>query len=56
MTKTEARKIDRLERENAELRERLDKHMEIYRSQLYEIVTYKTILEALRDSLRDAGI
>jgi uncharacterized protein (UPF0335 family) len=35
------RKIERLERENEELRSEIAKHMDVYRETLYELVTYK---------------
>ena len=39
------RKIERLERENDELREQIAKHMRIYGETLGELVTYKIRLE-----------
>lgn len=39
------RKIERLERENEELREQIAKHMDVYRETLYELVTYKVRCE-----------
>ena len=39
------RQIERLERENEELRAEIAKHMDVYRETLYELVTYKIRLE-----------
>jgi uncharacterized protein (UPF0335 family) len=39
------RKIERLERENEELRAEIAKHMDVYRETLYELVTYKVRVE-----------
>ncbi len=39
------RKIERLERENEELRAEIAKHMDVYRETLYELVTYKVRCE-----------
>ena len=39
------RKIERLERENEELRSEIAKHMDVYRETLYELVTYKVRVE-----------
>ena len=39
------RKIERLERENEELRSEIAKHMDVYRETLYELVTYKVRFE-----------
>lgn len=39
------RKIERLERENEELRSEIAKHMDVYRETLYELVTYKVRCE-----------
>jgi adenosine deaminase len=42
MNKKEQIAYDKLKRENEYLRAELDKHFEIYRQQLYEIVELKT--------------
>jgi len=39
------RKIERLERENEELRAEIAKLMDVYRETLYELVTYKVRVE-----------
>jgi hypothetical protein len=44
MNRKEQIKMLRLERENADLRARLDKQFDIYRNQLYELVDMQTKL------------
>jgi hypothetical protein len=44
MNRKEQIKMLRLERENADLRAKLDKHFEVYRTSLYEIVDMQTKL------------
>ena len=51
MTKSESRKMLRLEIENRELRERLDHFMEVNRKMLYEIVDMKARLEMVDHAL-----
>ena len=45
MTKQERLKMHKLEIENRELREKIDKHIETYRDQLYEIVELRARAE-----------
>ena len=42
----------RLETENKHLRERMEKQMDIYREQLYEIVTLRTKIELIEEAMR----
>lgn len=48
MTRKEEAKLMRLEIENRELREAVEKGMRIYREQLYEIVDMRTKLEMIQ--------
>ena len=54
MTNKEKIKMTRLELENKELRERLDKSMDIYREQALELIDLRTRLEMVRMAL-EAG-
>ena len=45
MTKKEAAKIERMESEIAHLKMQIDRHTDIYREQLYEIVDLRTRLD-----------
>lgn len=47
MTKAEQNKMMRIEIENKNLRDSIDKHIEIYREQLYEIVDLRTKIEII---------
>ena len=47
MTAKEQQKLRRLEIENRELREKLDKNFQIYRDQLYLIVEMRAKLELI---------
>lgn len=49
------RKIERLERENEELREQIAKHMDMYRETLCELVTYKVRVEQGINLLQGVG-
>jgi hypothetical protein len=51
MTKQEAAKMRRLEAENAWLRQELDKHLSIYRDQLFEIVELRAQIDRVRDAV-----
>ena len=51
MTKSEAAKMRRLEAEVERLRERLDKCMQIYRDQTYELVDYRVKLDLIEEAL-----
>ena len=51
MTKSESAKMRRLEAENERLRERLDKCMQIYRDQTYELVDYRVKLDLIEEAL-----
>lgn len=46
----------RLELENQELREEIDKHQSIYRDSLYERVDYKIKLEMIREILESGPV
>ena len=52
MTRKESAKMRRLETENQHLRETLERQMEIYRDQLYEIVVLKTKLDLVEEAMR----
>ena len=52
MTAKEKQRMERLEIENRELREKCDKHVEIYREQLYEIVEMRAKLELIESVLQ----
>ncbi len=45
MTKKEAAKMKQMESEIVHLRAQIDKHVDIYREQLYEIVDLRTRLD-----------
>lgn len=51
MTKAEERKMARLELENKELRAQLDKYLDVYRAQLYELVDLRTRLELIQEAM-----
>ena len=55
MTKQEAARMARLERENAELRKVIDKHMDVYRATLYELVEVKTTLAQIESAMNRGG-
>ena len=55
MTAKEQQRMQRLEIENRELRDKCDKHMEIYRDQLYEIIDLRAKLELIASALRGAA-
>ena len=52
MTRRESLRMRCLETENKYLRETLERQMEIYRSQLYEIVALKTKLDLVEEAMR----
>ena len=52
MNRKESAKMRRLETENQHLRETLERQMEIYRDQLYEIVVLKTKLDLVEEAMR----
>ncbi len=47
MTKKEQVAFRKLELENANLKQQLDKHFAVYRSQLYELVELRTKLQSI---------
>lgn len=51
MTKKEAAHIAKLEAENIQLREQIEKHMKIYRDQLYEIVDLRMRLNVVSGAM-----
>lgn len=52
MTLKESARMRRLETENQHLRETLERQMQIYRDQLYEIVVLKTKIDLIEDAMR----
>lgn len=52
MTAKESQKMQRLEIENRDLRERLIHHFDVYRNQLFEIVEMKAKLELIDSAMR----
>ena len=52
MTLKESAKMRRLETENQNLRETLERQMAIYRDQLYEIVVLKTKIDLVEEAMR----
>lgn len=55
MTAKEAQKMKRLELENAELRNKIDHHLDVYRDQLYELVELKAKLALVDSALHGEG-
>lgn len=53
MTKKEQMQMRRLEAENQALREKLDKHMEVYSAMLFEVVELKARLELVKYAMGD---
>lgn len=51
MTKKEQQQLDRLQIQNADLQRQLDKHLQIYRDQLYELVELRTRFELVSIAL-----
>lgn len=51
MTKKEQQQFDRLKLQNADLQRQLDKHLQIYSDQLYELVELRTRLELVAIAL-----
>lgn len=51
MTKKEQQRMRRLELENAELREAIDKHMRVYGDALGELVTLRATLQLVREAM-----
>lgn len=49
MTKAEARRLRRMEIENADLRAEMAKHLRIYGETLGELVTLRATIELLRE-------
>lgn len=47
--------VTRLEAENAQLRAQIEKHMQIYREQLYELVDLRTQLDLVRAAITKDG-
>ena len=54
MTLKESARMRRLETENQHLRETLERQMQIYRDQLYEIVVLKTKIDLIEEAMRYA--
>ena len=52
MTRRESLRMRCLETENKYLRETLERQMEIYRSQLFEIVDLKTKIDLIEEAMR----
>ena len=52
MTLKESSRMRRLETENHHLRETLERQMQIYRDQLYEIVVLKTKIDLIEEAMR----
>ena len=52
MTLKESARMRRFETENQHLRETLERQMQIYRDQLYEIVVLKTKLDLVDEAMR----
>ena len=52
MTLKESARMRRLETENQHLRETLERQMQIYRDQLYEIVVLKTKIDLIEEVMR----
>ena len=53
MTRRESLRMRCLETENKYLRETLERQMEIYRSQLFEIVDLKTKIDLIDEAVRN---
>lgn len=51
MNSKERAHVARLEAENAQLRAQIEKHMQIYREQLYELVDLRTQLDLVRAAI-----
>ena len=45
--------VSRLEAENQALRDKLEKHMEVYSNMLFEVVELKTKIEMVRFAMED---
>ena len=55
MNSKERAHVARLEAENAQLRAQIEKHMQIYREQLYELVDLRTQLDLVRAAITKDG-
>ena len=53
MTAKDRRRLERLERENAELRHKLAQHMRIYSDALVTICELKARIDTARDALQE---
>ncbi len=53
MTKKEQMQFRRLEAENQALRDKLEKHIEVYSNMLFEVVELKTKIEMVRFAMED---
>ena len=51
MTAKERARVRRLELENEELREKLGRHIEVYRDQLIELIELRATVDLLRELL-----
>ncbi len=56
MNAKERMRMQRLEVENAKLRERLKKHLEVYGNMLFELVDAKTRLEMFDFAMQESEI
>ena len=55
MNSKERAHVARLEAENTQLRAQIEKHMQIYREQLYELVDLRTQLDLVRAAITKDG-
>jgi len=55
MTAKERARLARLEAENTRLREQLDRSMEVYREQVFELVELRTQVDLVRAALTKEG-
>lgn len=51
MTAKEKRELDKLRNENTVLKEKLEHHLTVYRQLMWEVVTYKSQYQSMRDML-----
>ena len=52
MTKKEQQAFDRIKIENAEMRKTIDRQMEIYRDQLWELIDLRAQVELIRSAVQ----
>lgn len=53
MNAKEHARMRRIELENAQLREKNDRHIEVYRDQLLELIELRSMVELLRELIND---